>query len=275
MKCLLVIFSIICSIAVTCAQVILTPAQDTDLYQFSTYPTGTTYSLGVNSSGGAGHSQKTLIQFDPTASKLGMSASEIGRAVLRLYILPDDPSNGYGGVLTPGMVSVHAQSVAWNVNTVRWSTASPGAVVGSISVTQPSTSTSAVWIEVDVTATVKAWVAGSMINNGFVLKSADEMASPMLNVLFASMETGFPPQLVVTKAAAAPFQVTSMTMNGDQVSLTWNSVSGKSYLVRESPDLVNWTTRQTVAATSTQSSATVTKTVYPAGRGFYRIELVP
>ncbi|BCU78175.1 DNRLRE domain-containing protein [Luteolibacter sp. LG18] len=260
------------SLSLASAGVVLTPTQDTDVYQFTTYPTSTTYSLGVNSSGGQGHSQKSLVKFNPTTATLAMTAAEIGTAKLRLYVLPDgSPSSGYGGTLVPGFVTVHAQGTAWTVAAARWSTFSPGTSLGTIGISQPSTETVAVWVELDVTAQVKAWVAGTAANNGFVIQAADETSTPSLNVSFASMETGFPPQLVVEKVQPKPFQVTGFSNSGANVTVGWNSESGKSYRVQESPDMVTWTTRQTVVATGTTSSATVAKTVYADGKGFFRV----
>ncbi|MFD0894138.1 DNRLRE domain-containing protein [Luteolibacter ambystomatis] len=265
---------LLASAAITCG-VTLTPTQDTDVYQFTTYPTSTTYSLGVNASNGEGHSQKTLLKFNPTTTTLGMSATEIGTAKLRLYILPDgSPSSGYGGTLVPGAVTVHPQGTAWTVATARWSTFSPGTSLGSIAITQPSTETTAVWVELDVTAQVKAWVTTPSTNNGFVIQSANENAVPLLNVAFASMETGFPPQLVVEKVQPKPFQMTGFTMSGANVTLGWNSVVGKSYRVEESPDMTTWAPRQTVVASSTESSLTIAKTVYAGGKGFFRVVAV-
>ncbi|MGC4013846.1 MAG: DNRLRE domain-containing protein [Luteolibacter sp.] len=266
------LFLLLLATSISNAGVTLTATQDTDVYQFTTYPTSTTYSLGVNASGGEGHSQKTLLKFNPTTTTLGMTATEIGTAKLRLYILEDgSPSSGYGGTMVAGPVTVHPQGTTWTEANARWSTISPGTSLGTINLTQPSTATNPVWVELDVTAQVKAWVAGTATNNGFVIQAASETALPLMNVAFASRETGYPPQLVVEKVQPKPFQVTSYTMSGANVTLGWNSESGKSYRVQESPDMVTWTTRQTVVATATTSSLTLAKTAYAGGKGFFRV----
>ncbi|NJM38417.1 MAG: DNRLRE domain-containing protein [Akkermansiaceae bacterium] len=175
----------------------LTPVEDTDVYQFTTFPTSTTFSLGVNASNNSGHSQKTLIKF----SVAGLTASIMKSAKLRLYVLPDaSTGSGFGGDLVPGSVSVFAQENPWSVATALWSTFSAGSFVGTFNVATASTNSSPVWVELDVSETVKSWVGGTSVNHGFLLQSASETISPRISVMFASMETGFAPQLVIDQA---------------------------------------------------------------------------
>ncbi len=187
------------------APVVLTATQDTDVYQFTTYPTSTSYSLGVSASNHSGHSQKSLVKFSVSATTLGMSASQIQSAKLRLYVLPDaSTGSGFGGELVPGNVSVFPQENPWTVATTRWSTFAPGASIGTLNLTKASTDAKPVWVEADVTETVKSWVAETTANHGFILQSSSETISPSVSVLFASMETGFPPQLVISEINSPP-----------------------------------------------------------------------
>jgi hypothetical protein len=195
------------------APVVLTATQDTDIYQFTTYPTSTTYSLGVNASNHGGHSQKSLVKFEISASALGMVATQIQSAKLRLYVLPDSSTgSGFGGTLVPGNVSVFPQGNPWTVATARWSSFAPGAFISTLSITQASTENTPVWVEADVTETVKSWVAEITANHGFILQSSSETTTPLLSVLFASMETGFPPQLVIREVGSPPALVVTQPL---------------------------------------------------------------
>lgn len=189
--------------------VTLTPTQDSDVYSFTDMPTGTLFTLGVNASGaGAPHSQRTLIQFNATAATLGMTAGQIASAKLRLYVLAPDANYG---TFTPGTVSVFTQNTAWTVPTLRWSTLQPGAAAGTLTLTAGSVDK---WVEVDVTAAVVEWVAGTRANNGFLLQAQSETATPLLNATFASMDIPpgtYAPQLVVT--AGAPFDIWTKNQN--------------------------------------------------------------
>ena len=98
-----------CSLAATGETVTLAPTKDSDIYSYTDRATGTTGTLGINSSGvGSPHSQRTLIQFD--LAGLAIPAAEIGSAKLRLFVVPPDPSFG---ALTPGNVEILRQTAAW------------------------------------------------------------------------------------------------------------------------------------------------------------------
>lgn len=75
--------------------------------------------------------------------------------------------------------------------------------------------------------------------------------------------------------APPAFRVLSFANTGGQVALTWQSVSGREYQVQESADLTAWAVRHTISATTPATSASITPTLFPGGRGFYRIRLVP
>lgn len=184
--------------------VTLTPEEDTDIYQFTTYPTSSTYSLGVNVSGNAGHSQRSLVRFPVTAASAKATAATLASAKLRLYVLPDATTgSGYGGELIQGDISVFTQGQSWSVSNARWSSGSPGEHIADVEVTKASTDANPVWIEVDATETVRSWLSGTS-NNGFLIQGLDEAATRQVNVLFASMETGFKPELVITTGEEPP-----------------------------------------------------------------------
>ena len=182
----------------------LTPSQDTDIYQFTTYPTSTTYSLGVNVSKNTGHSQQSLIQF---ALPTTLLPANLTTATLRLYVLENSATgSGFSGTLKPGLLSVYTQEKSWSPDTARWSSLASTAYLGDITIATPSTATTPIWVEHDVTAAVKSWLTGTA-NHGLLLQGTSETATAQLSVLFASMETGFPPQLVIQTAAPPPVVV--------------------------------------------------------------------
>jgi hypothetical protein len=184
--------------------VTLTPEEDTDIYQFTTRPTSSSYSLGVNISDSTGHSQRSLIRFPVTPAAARATADTLASATLRLYVLEDDATRSdYGGNLIPGSISFFTQGASWSLSSVRWSSGSPTDHIADVEVTMASTASKPVWVEADVTASVKSWLSGSA-NNGFLIQGTDETAARQVNILFASMETGFPPELVITTEKEPP-----------------------------------------------------------------------
>lgn len=177
-------------IATANAAVTLTPTQDSDVYEMFGNPTGSNWDLGVSSSPSGPHSQKSLIQFNLT----GINGNDIQSATLRLYV--NSPVEG-NGVFVAGDVSIYSQAAAWNAVTLNWSGFSQGALLGTLNVSNNLT-----WVEFDATAIAKAWANGTTANNGFLLQTANGSVSQ--SAAFASMETGFAPQLVITTGAAVP-----------------------------------------------------------------------
>jgi hypothetical protein len=264
-------------------QVILTPVQDRDVYQGTGLPTSTPYSLGVSSSVafGGGHSQKSLVQFDVTETSTGMTAEEVGSAKLRLYVL--SPEVYPSGETIGGDLQVYLQQTAWTSTNLFWNSFSPGAFVNTLTLTADHDLGDGwgtwvypidIWVEVDVTSAVKSWLAGTDPNYGFIL-SPDETGSPTLSSVFAASNTGFKPELVITEAAPPELKITDFSFDGVKVNLAWNSKNGTSYVVRESPDLVNWTDRFTVTATGAATSAVFDGTIYPEKKAFYIVVQLP
>jgi hypothetical protein len=213
--------------------VILYPVQDSDVYSYpgDGNPTSTSFSLGVSSTPPDSttlHSQKSLIQFD--LSSLPFPASEIGSAVLRLYVFPPDPT--YGS-LSPGDVHVHRQSVAWTVTatTPKWPAFQSAGDMGSFPVLAGSANQ---WVQHDITVTAAGWAAGGFPNHGLFLSPLTDRMSPSLNVTFASMEVpGYQPQLVITRKV--PLPPLAIQVTGATVTLQW-PVNGSDGWVLERAD---------------------------------------
>ncbi|MDB6076797.1 MAG: sorting domain protein [Akkermansiaceae bacterium] len=270
------VFSIIALVACVptlhAESVTLGPSRDTDIYAFTDMPTSTIYTLGVNASGeGAPHSQRTLVQFDLTS--LAIPAAEIGTATLRMYVVAPDANFG---TFTGGNVSVFNQTQAWtNVkgSPVRWSALAPGAFVGNLVTTATNT-----WVELDATALVQAWAAGTTPNYGFELQAESETATPAINVTYASMELaalGQPgPQLVITRAVApvAPPVLTVAAGPADgQITVSWPVANGAGWTLQQAASPAGPWTADTTAATSSDGHNQVTHSVTDAPVGFFRL----
>ncbi len=184
--------------------VTLTPEEDTDVYQFTSYPTSSTHSLGVNVSNNSGHSQRSLVRFAVTTASTRATAETLASATLRLYVLPDATTgSGFGGTVESGDIAIFTQGGTWSAATARWSTVTPADHIGDLAISKASTGSRQVWVEVDATTAVRSWLSGAS-NNGFVIQGLDENAADQVNVNFASMETGFPPELVITTGGIPP-----------------------------------------------------------------------
>lgn len=243
--------------------VTLKPSQDSDVYAFFDGPSYSIFDLNVGAGGATmAHSHHALVKFN--LSSLAIPAAEIGTAKLRLFALQPDSSNGGG--LRGGNVAVHRQGADWPVSGLRWSHLQAEERVGLIPVAQASVNT---WVELDVTALVKVWAAGSAANHGFVLKPENETLEPWLNVLFASMEiTNFAPQLVITRREIEP--VLGIRISAGQVVLEWPAgASGWTLQQAESPG-GPWAA-STEPANSVDSKWRVIQAPAEGGRRFFRL----
>jgi hypothetical protein len=246
--------------------VTLTPSQDSDVYAFFDAPSFTPESLNVGAHPTQAHSHHSLVQFN--LAPLAIPAAEIGTAKLRLFSLTPNSTNGGG--LRPGNVSVHRQGVAWSLSpTLRWNHIQAQELAGTIPMTPASAD---VWVEVEVTALVKQWVAGGVPNHGFVLKPESETLEPLLNVEFASMElTNFKPQLVITRAELpAVDPVLVIAIQGGEVGLAWSVAGSTGWSLQEAETLAGpWTASAAVPV----SNAGMWEVMASAGAGrrFFRL----
>lgn len=209
--------------------VTLKASQDSDVYAFFDGPSYSIFDLNVGAGGATmAHSHHALVKFN--LSSLAIPAAEIGSAKLRLFALQPDSANGGG--LRGGNVAVHRQGANWAVSGLRWSHLQPQERLGLVPVAQASVNT---WVELDVTALVKGWAAGTTANHGLVLKPESETLEPWLNVLFASMEiANFAPQLVITRREIEP--ALGIRIASGQVVLEWpGSVGGWTLQQAASP----------------------------------------
>jgi len=251
--------------------VTLTPVKDSDVYAYTSSPTSTTYSLGVNSTPADSvtlHSQKSLVQFN--LASLAIPAGELGSAKLRLFVLDTDPT--YGSV-SPGEVYVYRQGTDWGAITAtspKWTSFSPARFVGTFSVLTTSVNK---WVEIDVTSAVLEWLTGTA-NYGFILQPQADRTTPVLNVNFASMElasSGYAPQLIIARAAAFTTPpVLSIAQSNGQMILEWPIVGSSGWTLQWADDLSSVWKTSNFPATAVNGKWRVTPTTGLA-RSFFRL----
>ena len=117
---------------------------------------GTNFGTLANIDIGSGNTG--LVQFDLTTLPAGVTASQISKATLTVFI---------NRIFVDGTVNVASVTSAWNEYTVTQSTIPTiGATITSFSAT-----TTGVYVSVDVTAQVQSWVTTPASNNGFAFTS--------------------------------------------------------------------------------------------------------
>jgi hypothetical protein len=232
-----------------------------DAYVSSGSPTTNFGAVTVLNVGG---SNASLIQFD-----LSMALSQlvgtpvpssdtpvIGRATLKVYA---------NRVTSPGTLNVAPLSSSWTESTVTFNTApAPGGVVGSASL-----STSAQFVQVDITSLVQSWLNGTVANNGLYLSSPDggvfvfdskeattTSHQAQLDIDLATDFTG-----VITKqmtlnapgfASLFSFNLSGTNVAGARIFYTIRATDGGSQIATESG--VMQTTSTTNSITCTVSS---------------------
>jgi len=137
----------------------------------------------------------TLLQFDLSMLPSGTAASQVARAVLRLYV---------NRVTTAGLVSYSPVTAAWGEYSVTYATEPAiGSAAGVVSISQAGT-----FIAVDVTSLVQGWIASPATNNGLALSGGTAF------VQFDSKEndqTSHPATLDIELVDAGPPGATGLT----------------------------------------------------------------
>ena len=117
-----------------------------------------TVNSGAISNLDVGGGYTTLLQFDLSMLPAGTTASQVSRAVLRLYC---------NRVATPGLVSLAPVNAAWGEYSVTYATEPAiGSAAGVFSVGQAGA-----FVAVDVTSLVQGWIASPGSNNGLALSA--------------------------------------------------------------------------------------------------------
>src|SRR5580700_6253767 len=120
----------------------------------SNFGTATTITVGSTASVG-------LVQFDLTQLPAGLTAAQIQKATLTLFL---DHVNS-GGAINIDTVSA---STPWSELTVSGNSGiSPGNAVN----TSAPTATTATFVSVDATSAVQGWITTPSTNNGFMIQA--------------------------------------------------------------------------------------------------------
>jgi len=168
------------------------PALVADAHVNSALPT---VNSGAISNLNVGGGYTTLLQFDLSLLPAGTTASQVSRAVLRLYC---------NRVTTPGLVTFAPINGAWGEYSVTYATEPAiGSAAGVFPVSQAGA-----FVAVDVTAMVQGWISSPATNNGLALSAGTAM------VQFDSKEndlTAHAPTLDVELVDAGPAGATGAT----------------------------------------------------------------
>jgi hypothetical protein len=151
-----------------------------------------TVNSGAISNLDVGGGYTTLLQFDLSLLPAGTTASQVSRAVLRLYV---------NRVTAPGLVNYAPVTSAWGEYSVTYATEpSIGSATGVVTVTQAGA-----FIAVDVTSLVQGWITNPATNNGLAFSAGTAM------VQFDSKEndqTSHPATLDIELVDAGPVGAT-------------------------------------------------------------------
>ena len=117
-----------------------------------------TTNFGTLSNLQVGNGSTALLRFDLGALPTGLTASQVAKATLTIYV---------NRVFTSGLVSVAPVTSAWSESAVTYGTApQTGSSIGSVTAAQAGQ-----FVTVDVTSQVQSWLAGTA-NYGLALTSA-------------------------------------------------------------------------------------------------------
>ncbi len=125
-----------------------------------------------------------LVQFDLSLLPAGTTAAGVTRAVLRVYCNRAD---------TPGVMAVQPVLAGWGEYTVTYQTLPALGAAAQLAQVDAADE----FVALDVTATVKAWIAGTQPNNGLAFSAGSALLQ------FDSKEndqTSHPPQLEIVLA---------------------------------------------------------------------------
>ena len=144
---------------------------------------------GTISNLNVGGGYTALVQFDLSTLPVGTTASQVSRAVLRLYCNRAD---------TPGLVSVQPVNGAWGEYSVTYTTLpTVGSAAQVVQVNQAGA-----YVTVDVTGLVQGWITSPSTNNGLALTAGTAVVqfdskendltghAPALDISFLSQGTG-------------------------------------------------------------------------------------
>ena len=136
-----------------------------------------------------------FIKFSLATLPAGITAANVNQARLRLWVGKE--SNALG------LITLTPVTAAWDESTLNYS-ASGSLTSGLPKFLDLPINSNSDFVSVDVTSWVKAWVNGTLVNEGFVI---DPGSTSSLNLLFASKEstlTSHEPRLEIELANVGP-----------------------------------------------------------------------
>ncbi len=130
---------------------------------------------------------RSFVRFDLPAIR----AYQVQQAVLRLYYAGyADFENQWRTVFSS------AAPTPWDEKTVTWAN-QPGRGM-DVAGTTISTNDPFGYVEIDVTTVTSDWLRGSVSNYGLMIQGPESRGSNWAYRVFASRESAYPPQLVIT-----------------------------------------------------------------------------
>src|SRR5580698_1518440 len=165
----------------------LSPSQDAYYVPGNASNFGTATTITVGSSASIG-----LVQFDLTQLPAGLTAAQIQKATLTLFL---DHVNSAGTI----NIDVVSSATPWGELTV---TGDSGISAGNAVATTAPVATADTFMAVDATAAVQGWITTPSSNNGFMI-----LANGSTNVQFDSKEnttTSHPAILTIVLVSAGP-----------------------------------------------------------------------
>src|SRR5580658_610350 len=165
----------------------LAPSQDAYYVPGNGSNFGTATTITVGSSGSIG-----LVQFDLTQLPAGVTAAQIQKATLTLFL---DHVNSAGTI----NIDTVSSSTPWGELTV---TGNSGISAGNAVATSVPVATAATFMAVDATSAVQGWITTPSSNNGFMIQ-----ANTGTSVQFDSKEnttTSHPATLTIVLVSVGP-----------------------------------------------------------------------
>lgn len=121
---------------------------------------------------------RTFVKFSLATLPAGVTASNVTQARLRLWI--NSSSATLGSITMTPVIS------AWDEMTIKSGVAN-SLVLGSPKISDVPVNSNSDFISIDVTAWVKAWLSGTLINEGFEIEASTSTTN--LNLYFDSKES--------------------------------------------------------------------------------------
>lgn len=164
-------------------------AAQEDAYVYEGSPTTNYGSSGILVTGrdgtGAFYKYRALLKVD-----LSAYSGPVDRALLWVY----NQTVGSSGFPNANEIGAHAVTAAWSAGSVTWDTQPAHNLVATATVTLYGEG----WYALDITTLVNAWLAGSSVNHGILLKHTNEISVTDSTRNLSSLEGANDPRIELT-----------------------------------------------------------------------------